>query len=104
MIKASKELKCDNLLIITEDTEREEELEWFGIKRKVKLIPLWKWLLEKNENFYKLYCNNFSEWAHNLTHAIFKKNREILYPIYRRNRNFYQRDHIQDMLSVLIHC
>lgn len=23
----------------------EENLEWFGIKRKVKFIPLWKWLL-----------------------------------------------------------
>ncbi len=46
LLKASKELKCDNLFVITEDYEKEENLEWFGIKRKVKFIPLWKWLLE----------------------------------------------------------
>ncbi len=39
--KAMKELKCENALIITEDTEREEKLNGF----KVKLVPLWKWLL-----------------------------------------------------------
>ncbi len=46
LIKASKELKCNNLLIITEDTESEEESEWFGDKETIKYIPLWKWLLE----------------------------------------------------------
>ncbi|MCK5321334.1 ATP-binding protein [Candidatus Pacearchaeota archaeon] len=49
LIKASKELRCKNLLIITKDKEREETFEWFGVKRKIKLIPLWKWLLE-NKN------------------------------------------------------
>jgi len=46
LIKASKELKCNNLLIITDDKEGEEQVEWFGTKRKIKFIPLWKWLLE----------------------------------------------------------
>ncbi len=46
LIKAGKELKCNNLLIITEDTEKEEKAEWFGDKATVKFIPLWKWLLE----------------------------------------------------------
>ncbi len=46
LLKAGKELKCDNLLIITEDYEGEEEAEWFGIKGKVKYMPLWKWLLK----------------------------------------------------------
>lgn len=45
LIKASKELKCNNLLIITEDTESEEKTEWFGNKAIIKFIPLWKWLL-----------------------------------------------------------
>jgi predicted AAA+ superfamily ATPase len=45
LIKASRELKCKNLLIITEDCEAEEKINWFGIKRKIKFIPLWKWLL-----------------------------------------------------------
>lgn len=46
LIKAGKELKCNNLLIITEDTEKEEKEEWFGDKAIIKFIPLWKWLLE----------------------------------------------------------
>lgn len=45
LLKASKELKCKNLLVITEDYEAEEEASWFGTKRKIKFIPLWKWLL-----------------------------------------------------------
>ena len=47
LLKASKDLKCKNLLLINQSYSGEEDLEWFGIKRKVKLIPLWKWLLEK---------------------------------------------------------
>jgi hypothetical protein len=46
LLKASKDLKCNNLLVINQDYYGEESLEWFGIKRKVKFIPLWKWLLE----------------------------------------------------------
>lgn len=42
LIKASKELKCNNLLIITEDKEGKEVFE----SRKIKYISLWKWLLE----------------------------------------------------------
>lgn len=49
LIKASKELRCNNLLIITENTEKEEKVEWFGDKANIKYIPLWKWLLEKVE-------------------------------------------------------
>lgn len=48
LIKASQELKCQNLLIITKNKESDEEIEWFGTKRNIKCIPLWKWLL-KNE-------------------------------------------------------
>lgn len=42
LLKASKELKCKNLLVITADTETEEKID----SRKIKYIPLWKWLLE----------------------------------------------------------
>ena len=45
LLKASKELKCKNLLIVNSDYENEKTEEWFGIKRKIKYIPLWKWLL-----------------------------------------------------------
>ena len=46
LIKCSKELKCSNLLVLTGNYESIESLEWFGIKRRIKFIPLWKWLLE----------------------------------------------------------
>ncbi|MFH0837546.1 MAG: ATP-binding protein [Candidatus Aenigmatarchaeota archaeon] len=46
LLKAGKELKCKNLLVITEGYESEEKLEWFGIKGTIKFIPLWKWLLQ----------------------------------------------------------
>lgn len=42
LLKASRELKCNSLLIITEDKETEEIIE----KKKIKYVPLWKWLLE----------------------------------------------------------
>jgi len=48
LIKASKELKCNNLIVITEDYEKEEKITWFGTTRKVKFIPLWKWLLNRS--------------------------------------------------------
>ena len=41
LIKASNELKCNNLLIITRDAEKEEE----DGGKTIKYIPLWKWLL-----------------------------------------------------------
>ncbi|MFH1585214.1 MAG: ATP-binding protein [archaeon] len=48
LLKAGKDLKCKNLVIITKDLGDETEKEWFGIKGKIKYIPLWKWLLEKD--------------------------------------------------------
>ncbi|MFH1711553.1 MAG: ATP-binding protein [Nanoarchaeota archaeon] len=42
LLKASEELKCNNLLIINKDYEGEEKRE----NRKIKFMPLWKWLLE----------------------------------------------------------
>ena len=44
LIKAKKEMKAkdSNLLVITSDYEGEEKFE----NKKIKFIPLWKWLLE----------------------------------------------------------
>jgi len=47
LLHAGKEMECKNLLIISEDKEGEEEIEWFGIKNKIKFQPLWNWLLEE---------------------------------------------------------
>ena len=41
LIRASKELNSDNLLIITWDYEAEDEFKG----KKIKFIPLWKWLI-----------------------------------------------------------
>ncbi|MEA1957152.1 MAG: DUF4143 domain-containing protein [Euryarchaeota archaeon] len=40
LIKASEELNCDNMLIITWDYEAEEEFKG----KRIKVTPLWKWL------------------------------------------------------------
>jgi predicted AAA+ superfamily ATPase len=45
LLKASAELKCNGLLILTSSTEGEEEISWYGTKGKVRYVPLWKWLL-----------------------------------------------------------
>jgi len=49
LLKASKELYCNNLLVITSEQEGEETIEWFGIKGTIRYIPLWKWLLHEPE-------------------------------------------------------
>lgn len=42
MVKAGGELRCANLLVVTDSEEGEETVEG----KKIRLIPLWKWLLE----------------------------------------------------------
>jgi len=42
LIKASIELKCNDLLIITSDYEEKEKIK----SKTIKFVPLWKWLLE----------------------------------------------------------
>ncbi len=44
LLLASKELLCNNLLVITWDYEAEEKING----KKIKFIPLWKWLLNIN--------------------------------------------------------
>ncbi len=43
LLKASRELKCKNLSIITGDYSGEEKKKG----RKIKFVPLWEFLLEK---------------------------------------------------------
>jgi len=45
LIHASKMLGCNNLIILTEDYEKIEDIEWQGVKREIKFIPLWKFLI-----------------------------------------------------------
>lgn len=44
LIKASAVLSCKDLLVLTDDREKEEEAEWNGTRRRVRFFPLWKWL------------------------------------------------------------
>ncbi|MBI4209987.1 MAG: ATP-binding protein [Candidatus Diapherotrites archaeon] len=46
LLRASHELNCQNLLVLTNDYEATQKTEWFGLKGTVKYKPLWKWLLE----------------------------------------------------------
>ena len=41
LLKASREIKCKNLLVITWDYESEKKIDG----RKIKFTPLWRWLL-----------------------------------------------------------
>ena len=41
LLKASKELKCDNLIVITKGYENNEHIDG----KNIGFIPLWKWLL-----------------------------------------------------------
>lgn len=45
LLKASTEFGCKNLMILTDSTEGEEDVSWFGVKGSVCYMPLWKWLL-----------------------------------------------------------
>ena len=46
LISVYKELKPDRCLIITTDEEKEEKIG----KLKIKIIPLWKWLLQEQQD------------------------------------------------------
>lgn len=41
LVKASRELGCDDLTVLTWDELDEEEYEG----KRIKLVPLWRWLL-----------------------------------------------------------
>lgn len=45
LLKASRELNCSRLIVITSDSERRESVSWFGIDGDVEFIPARQWLL-----------------------------------------------------------
>ena len=49
LLKASQELKCDNLVLLSDREDKTETVEWFGMRGTVRYIPLWKWL-EQSDN------------------------------------------------------
>jgi len=47
LLKASKELKCNNLFVITEDYDAFEEIKG----KRIVYIPLWRWILQNKINY-----------------------------------------------------
>jgi predicted AAA+ superfamily ATPase len=45
LLKASRDLKCTDLIVITHEYEGRESFSWFGTEGEVEFIPAWKWLL-----------------------------------------------------------
>lgn len=48
LLRASEELGCKRLLVITEDYEGTERFE----DRKINFIPLWKWLINTKISYF----------------------------------------------------
>lgn len=44
LLKASRELLGNNLLILSEREEKTEASEWFGMNGTIRYVPLWKGL------------------------------------------------------------
>ena len=44
LLKASRELRCNRLVVITFDSSARENFSWFGIQGEIEFIPAWKWL------------------------------------------------------------
>jgi len=45
LVKASAELHCDDLWVVTRDQESVEQVNWKGLTRSIRFVPLWRWLL-----------------------------------------------------------
>ncbi len=45
LLKASRDLECNRLVVITNHEERLEKVSWFGLEGEVEFIPARKWLL-----------------------------------------------------------
>ena len=47
LLKASRDLGCDRLLVLTDSEEGEEAASWFGTSGTIRFLPLWRWLLDE---------------------------------------------------------
>jgi hypothetical protein len=44
LVKASKELNCNELLLLNDRVDRIETFKWQDAERQIRLMPLWQWL------------------------------------------------------------
>jgi len=45
LLQASKTLSCDDLVILTAAATGEEQVEWYGTRRTIRLVPMSQWIL-----------------------------------------------------------
>lgn len=46
LLQAGRELDCDRLLVLTADTDAEDEVAWYGMRGRIRRLPVWRWLSE----------------------------------------------------------
>lgn len=44
LLKAGRELRCDDLVVLTENREQTEQASWMDLRAVIHYLPLWKWL------------------------------------------------------------
>jgi predicted AAA+ superfamily ATPase len=49
LLKAGEALGCKNLLLLTDSHEGEMSFSWYGLKGRVRMEPLWRWVLQGNQ-------------------------------------------------------
>jgi hypothetical protein len=47
LLKASRDLRCQELLLLTDSEEGAARERWQGYEAEVRRHPVWKWLLEQ---------------------------------------------------------
>ena len=47
LLQAGRDLACDRLLVLTADADREVDVEWYGMRGRIRLLPVWRWLSEE---------------------------------------------------------
>ncbi|MFH0919077.1 MAG: ATP-binding protein [Fibrobacterota bacterium] len=50
LLSAGSELKCSDLVVLTENHEAVEQHTWFGKSGEIRFQPLWKWFLEQEKS------------------------------------------------------
>ena len=46
LLKAGDALGCQEMLILTDSEEGERDASWYGLKGRIRMMPIWRWALE----------------------------------------------------------
>lgn len=47
LLKAGDALGCREMLILTETEEGERNASWYGLEGRIRMVPIWRWVLER---------------------------------------------------------